>query len=124
MEAGRGRAAEVRPKIPPLGWKAFCLLLALFPALTAFTSLYGFLADRSTIADNISILAGIRPNDSDSSSGFRWPCGARTMRQGHIRSFERRVRTERNPQLLEIESDCVRFYIRQHIVWNFLKYRL
>ena len=46
------------------------------------------------------------------------------MRQGHIRSFERRVRTERNPQLLEIESDCVRFYIRQHIVWNFLKYHL
>lgn len=38
------------------------------------------------------------------------------MRQGHIRSFERRVRTDRrNPQLLEIESDCVRFYIRQHI---------
>jgi membrane protein len=86
MEAGRGRAAEGPSEIPPRGWKdvlfrvyrsleqdrvmliaagsTFYLLLALFPALTAFASLYGFLADRSTIANNISVLAGILPNDA------------------------------------------------------------
>jgi len=86
MEAGRGRTAEGPSEIPPLGWKdvlfrvyrsleqdrvmliaagsAFYLLLALFPALTAFASLYGFLADRSTIAGNISVLTGILPTDA------------------------------------------------------------
>ena len=42
----------------------FYLLLALFPALTAFVSLYGFLADRATVAGNISLLAGVLPNDA------------------------------------------------------------
>ncbi|ATU94964.1 ribonuclease (plasmid) [Phyllobacterium zundukense] len=42
----------------------FYLLLALFPALTAFVSVYGFLADRATVAGNTSLLIGILPIDS------------------------------------------------------------
>ena len=42
----------------------FYLLLALFPALTAFVSVYGFLADRATVAGNTSLLIGIVPMDS------------------------------------------------------------
>jgi membrane protein len=86
MEPGRGRTADSPFEIPLLGWKdvllrvyhsleqdrvmliaagsTFYLLLALFPALTAFASLYGFLADRTTIAGNISVLVGILPNDA------------------------------------------------------------
>ena len=82
----RGREAESPGEIPARGWKdvlfrvyhsleqdrvmliaagsTFYLLLALFPALTAFVSLYGFLADRATVAGNISLLAGVLPNDA------------------------------------------------------------
>ena len=41
---------------------AFYLLLALFPFLAAFVSLYGFVADPKTIADHISFLAGLMPS--------------------------------------------------------------
>ena len=86
LEHGRGREADTPSEIPPLGWKdvlfrvyhsleqdrvmliaagsTFYLLLALFPALTAFVSLYGFLADRATVAGNISLLMGVLPNDA------------------------------------------------------------
>ncbi|MEK1886657.1 MAG: YihY/virulence factor BrkB family protein [Phyllobacterium sp.] len=86
MERGRGRNADTPSKVPLLGWKdifyriyqsleqdrimliaagsAFYLLLSLFPALTAFVSLYGFLADRTAIAGNTSLLIGILPNDA------------------------------------------------------------
>ena len=86
MKPGRGHTADAPSEIPALGWKdvlfrvyhsleqdrvmliaagsTFYLLLALFPALTAFASLYGFLADRTTIAGNISALVGILPNDT------------------------------------------------------------
>jgi membrane protein len=39
----------------------FYLLLALFPALAAFVSLYGFVADPKTIAEHISFLGGLLP---------------------------------------------------------------
>lgn len=42
----------------------FYLLLALFPALTAFVSVYGFFADRALVAANSSLLTGILPADS------------------------------------------------------------
>ncbi|MBZ9657300.1 YihY/virulence factor BrkB family protein [Phyllobacterium lublinensis] len=86
FEPRRGRNADSPAEIPALGWRdvlyrvyqsleqdrvmliaagsTFYLLLALFPALTAFVSLYGFLADRATVAGNISLLAGILPNDA------------------------------------------------------------
>lgn len=40
----------------------FYLLLALFPALAAFVSLYGFVADPITIADHIAFLGGVLPS--------------------------------------------------------------
>lgn len=40
----------------------YYLLLALFPALAAFVSLYGFVADPTTIADHISFLGGLLPS--------------------------------------------------------------
>ena len=40
----------------------FYLLLALFPFLAAFVSLYGFVADPRTVADHISFLAGLMPS--------------------------------------------------------------
>jgi membrane protein len=81
-----GRAAEAPSQIPARGWRdilwriyarffddrislvaagaAFYLLLALFPALTAFVSLYGFVSDPATIAEHISYLGGLLPNSS------------------------------------------------------------
>ncbi|RWN21076.1 MAG: hypothetical protein EOR95_35330, partial [Mesorhizobium sp.] len=78
---GRGRNAEWPSQIPSRGWKdvlwrvfaevkedrvmliaagaAFYLLLALFPALAAFVSIYGFVADPQTIAEHISFLGGV-----------------------------------------------------------------
>ncbi|ATU94300.1 YihY/virulence factor BrkB family protein [Phyllobacterium zundukense] len=85
-QQGRGRRAHAPSEIPMKGWKdilyrmygslwedrimliaagaTFYLLLALFPALTAFVSVYGLLADRATVAGNTSLLAGILPADS------------------------------------------------------------
>jgi membrane protein len=40
----------------------FYLLLALFPALAAFVSLYGFVADPMTIAEHIAFLGGVLPS--------------------------------------------------------------
>jgi membrane protein len=84
IESGRGRNAEVPSLLPWRGWKdifwriaqefmadritliaagvTFYLLLALFPALAAFVSLYGFVADPVTIADQIAFLAGVLPS--------------------------------------------------------------
>ncbi|RWQ64497.1 MAG: hypothetical protein EOS86_19670 [Mesorhizobium sp.] len=81
---GRGRNAEWPSEIPSRGWKdllwrvfaevkedrvmliaagaAFYLLLALFPALAAFVSIYGFVADPQTIAEHISFLGGVLPS--------------------------------------------------------------
>ena len=83
-EAGRGREAEWPSEIPAKGWKdilwrvwseitedrvtliaagaAFYLLLALFPAMAAFVSLYGFVADPSNIAEQVSFLGGVLPS--------------------------------------------------------------
>jgi membrane protein len=80
----RGRAASRPSQIPPLGWKdivwrlweqfnrdrillvaagaSFYLLLALFPALAAFVSLYGFVADPKTVADHVANLGGLLPS--------------------------------------------------------------
>ena len=75
---GRGRDAAWPSQIPALGWKdifwrlweefnkdrvllvaagaTFYLLLALFPALAAFISIYGFVADPVTVADHVAYL--------------------------------------------------------------------
>jgi membrane protein len=82
-EPRRGRHAEAPWQIPWRGWKdilwrtyqqigedrllavaagvVFYALLALFPALTAFVSLYGLFAKASTINDHLSMAAGILP---------------------------------------------------------------
>lgn len=71
QQQGRGRDAERPTQIPTRGWKdilwrviaevsddrapliaagtTFYLLLALFPALAAFVSIYGFVADPKTM---------------------------------------------------------------------------
>jgi membrane protein len=83
-DRGRGRDAATPREIPLRGWKdilwrlyyeitedrimlvaagaTFYLLLALFPALAAFVSLYGFVADPKTIADHIAFLGGLLPS--------------------------------------------------------------
>jgi len=83
-ETGRGREAEWPSQIPPLGWKdvlwrvyqqvtedrvtlvaagaAFYLMLAIFPALGAFVSIYGFVADPTSIAGQIEFLQGVLPS--------------------------------------------------------------
>jgi membrane protein len=82
-EPGRGREATSPWQIPWVGWKdilwrvyaemnddrilavaggvVFYALLALFPALTAFVSLYGLLADASTIDQHLSLAGGLLP---------------------------------------------------------------
>lgn len=85
-EAGRGREAEAPHEIPPKGLKdvlfrvvaevmedrvtliaagvTYYLLLALFPAMGALVSLYGFVADPTTIATHIGFLSQIFPRGS------------------------------------------------------------
>ncbi len=82
-EKGRGRRADTPSEVPARGWKdigwrlyaaftedhamlvaagaTYYMLLALFPALTAFVSLYGFVADPLTVADHIAFLGGVLP---------------------------------------------------------------
>jgi membrane protein len=82
-EQGRGRHAVVPWEIPWAGWKdifwrvyasvndnrllavaagvVFYSLLAIFPAIAAFVSLYGLIADASTIDSHLSMAAGIFP---------------------------------------------------------------
>ena len=81
----RGRRAENPSDIPLKGWwdvlwrtysgvlddnlmlvaggVTFYLLLALVPALTAFVSLFGLLADPVTIAEYVALLRGVLPSD-------------------------------------------------------------
>jgi membrane protein len=82
-ERGRGRQAEAPEEIPAKGWKdigkrvlkeisddrvlanaggvAYFVLLAVFPGIAAFVSIYGLFADRATIAEHVSLLAGFLP---------------------------------------------------------------
>ena len=82
-ESERGRWAAVPWQIPWAGWKdilwrtyaqigedrllavaagvVFYGLLALFPAVTAFVSLYGLFAKASTINDHLALVAGFLP---------------------------------------------------------------
>jgi membrane protein len=79
----RGRDAEWPSQIPLKGWKdiawrlwrelnedrvlliaagaTFYLLLALFPALTAFVSTYGFFADPVVVAEHVATLGALLP---------------------------------------------------------------
>jgi membrane protein len=83
-QAGRGRHATSPWQIPWAGWKdilwrtygqigddrllavaagvVFYGLLAIFPAVTAFVSLYGLFAKASTISDHLSLAAGVIPS--------------------------------------------------------------
>lgn len=84
QEPGRGRQADTPAEIPALGWKdiawrvyaeigrdrvmavaagvTFYVLLAAFPAVTAFVSLYGLFADTGTINDHMADLASFMPS--------------------------------------------------------------
>jgi membrane protein len=81
---GRGRHARAPWQIPWAGWKdilwrtyarigddrllavaagvVFYGLLALFPAITAFVSLYGLFAKASTISEHLSLASGVLPS--------------------------------------------------------------
>jgi membrane protein len=83
-EHGRGRHADSPAKVPAKGWKdivlrtfkeigndritlisagvTYYLLLAMFPAITAFVSVYGLFADRSTIAEHMAVLSTVVPS--------------------------------------------------------------
>jgi membrane protein len=83
QEPGRGREANAPSQIPGRGWKdilwrvlvsfnanrlaaaaaavTFFTLLALFPAITAFVSLYGLFNDVGTAREPLVLLAGIVP---------------------------------------------------------------
>jgi membrane protein len=85
-EPGRGRLAAAPPQIPPRGWRdvlwrtwhevfrdrlpataasvTFYTLLAIFPALGAFVSLYGLFADVNVVSRELSQLAGFVPADA------------------------------------------------------------
>ncbi|GJE39096.1 YihY/virulence factor BrkB family protein [Methylobacterium persicinum] len=82
-EADRGRRASTPTEIPASGWKdillrtyrdvgenrimlvsagvTFFSLLAIFPAVAALVSVYGLVADPSTISDQLGSLQGIVP---------------------------------------------------------------
>jgi membrane protein len=82
-EDDRGQAARTPSEIPARGWKdvlmriyrevsedsvlliaggvTFYVLLALFPALAAFVSVYGLFADPATISSHVASLDGVLP---------------------------------------------------------------
>jgi membrane protein len=83
QEPGRGRAARRPSQIPPKGWQdilwrvgsayfgdrigfvaggvTFFTLLSIFPAITAFVSLYGLFADPATAHRHFDVLYGFLP---------------------------------------------------------------
>lgn len=83
-QTGRGRHAAAPREIPWKGWKdittrvigeisrdrvmliaagiTFYLVLALFPALAAFISVYGLFADPATVSNQLSYLDGVLPS--------------------------------------------------------------
>lgn len=83
-QPGRGREADRPTDIPARGWMdilwrvygqidddrilavaagvTFYVLLALFPAVGAFVSLYGLVADRASIAEHLASLNGVMPS--------------------------------------------------------------
>ena len=85
-EPGRGRDAQAPHEIPRRGWRdilqrtwrefnndripavaggvAFFSLLAVFPALAAFVSLYGLFSDVAVAREQLNILAGLLPPDA------------------------------------------------------------
>ena len=86
LEPGRGRSARHPGQIPLRGWKdivwrawtefnrdnipqvaggvTFFGLLAIFPAMAAFVSLYGLFFDPSTAAQQVRLLAGVLPAEA------------------------------------------------------------
>lgn len=86
FEPGRGREANRPAEIPPRGWRdilwrawkefnedkitnvaagvAFFGVLALFPGMAAFVSLYGLFADVGDAQKQLAALAGVLPADS------------------------------------------------------------
>jgi membrane protein len=86
LEHGRGRHADTPRDIPAAGWKdigwrtwtkfnddkitsvaagiAFFGILALFPGMAAFVSLYGIYADVGVAQKHLALLAGVLPADS------------------------------------------------------------
>jgi membrane protein len=86
LQPGRGRHAASPTQIPARGWKdvlwrtwkefnqdritrlaggvTFFGLLALFPGLATFVSLYGLFADVGTAQEQLAILAGVLPADA------------------------------------------------------------
>jgi membrane protein len=84
-EPGRGRCASSPLAIPPLGWKdilwrtyrnmgrdrlsalsggvTFYILLATFPAIAAFVSLYGLFSDVATVERQLGHISTILPRD-------------------------------------------------------------
>jgi membrane protein len=85
-EPGRGRAARAPWRIPPLGWKdivwrsyrgiasdrlpaiaggvTFYLLLATFPAVAAFVSLYGIFSDVDMVEKQLVQMSTVFPRDA------------------------------------------------------------
>jgi membrane protein len=84
QERGRGREAGAPEAIPPLGWRdilwrvlngilhdrilytaggvAFFTLLGFFPAVATIVSVYGLVADVSTIREHLTLLVNILPD--------------------------------------------------------------
>jgi membrane protein len=82
-EEGRGRSAVAPSQIPAAGWKdvllrvfhevsadrillvaagvTFYVILAIFPALAAFVSIYGLFADPATISGHLGLLSNLLP---------------------------------------------------------------
>jgi membrane protein len=82
-ERGRGRSADTPSEIPARGWKdilvrvyreisddrimaiaagvTFYVLLAIFPAVAALVSIYGFFADPQTIAEHLNEVSAFLP---------------------------------------------------------------
>ncbi len=86
MEPGRGRGARYPWQIPWAGWKdilwrtyeqitedrllavaagvVFYGLLAIFPAISAFVSIYGLFADPSTVDQTLNLIGDVIPADA------------------------------------------------------------
>ena len=138
-ERGRGREATAPETIPPLGWRdilwrvlegiladrilytsggvAFFTLLAFFPAVATIVSIYGLVADVSTIREHLTLLVGILPDGGieldvslDPTTAIASPRLSSKLTPSTARTNPARPNTQR------LSSNCVRKFLTESSV--------
>ena len=62
----------------------FYAILALFPAMTAFVSIYGLFADPETVVGHVQAMEGVLPEAPSRSSADRWKLSRNNLRAASV----------------------------------------